>query len=569
MKLFLRYFAIIYIPIAIALIVILYFSNMLLTASADRELAAEMKNKWHTLKEYISVDRSDTASHEKIASISRQTSLRITVIDIGGRVIDDSYLDFAKVPEMENHRDRPEIKKAIYEEEGYATRFSTTLGTEMIYYAKRASADRVLRVAYPVTYVGSLGKGFRNQNITIFALLFLIIGMISAYLASRISIPVARLDEITDRIDSGKMHVHFPRFKDPTMARISGLIYRIYTVMRGEQKRLIQEQEKLSHILEVLDEAILFLDKHNNVLLFNSKAEEHLDIDLKVSMNIISTLTDYQTITFLKEALSTEGAAAETKQLRGRTFDIYSRRVNDSKLLVFSDITEKRQYEDFKTELIGNISHELKTPISMILGYAETIAGDPDMGKEVLLKFLDTILGSSKRLNDIINDILELHKLESIDRAFEVPEPADLNSVVDTVQVVFAKVADREMIYDVKADHAWILFEHLTSILTNLIDNAVKYSSGEIVYVSILKEGGAVIAKVEDEGPVIPHQERKRIFERFYTVSKAREKPKSGTGLGLSIVKHIAHLYEGNVTLEENERGGNTFTVILYERPTR
>jgi two-component system phosphate regulon sensor histidine kinase PhoR len=569
MKLFLRYFAIIYIPIAIVLIVVLYFSNTLLTASADRELTGEMKSKWHILKEYISVDRADSASHEKIASISRQTSLRITVIDIDGRVIDDSYLDFASVPEMENHRDRPEIKKAIYEEEGYATRFSTTLGTEMIYYAKKAGDDRVLRVAYPVTYVDSLGKGFRNQNITIFALLFLIIGLISAYLASRISIPVARLDEITDRIDSGKMHVHFPRFKDPTMARISGLIYRIYTLMRGEQKRLIQEQEKLSLILEVLDEAILFLDKHNNVLLFNSKAEEYLEIDLKISMNIISTLTDYQTITFLKEALSTEGATAETKQLRGRTFDIYSRRVNDGKLLVFSDITEKRQYEDFKTELIGNISHELKTPISMILGYAETIAGDPDMKKEVLSKFLDTIFGSAKRLNDIINDVLELHKLESIDRAFEVPGPSDIDSVVDAVDGVFAKIEGKKIVYTVNVERAWILFEHVTSILTNLVDNAVKYSSGDNVYVTIAREKETIIVEVEDEGPVIAHEERKRIFERFYTVSKSREKPKSGTGLGLSIVKHIAHLYDGSVTLKENEHGGNTFTVILYERIPR
>jgi two-component system phosphate regulon sensor histidine kinase PhoR len=192
---------------------------------------------------------------------------------------------------------------------------------------------------------------------------------------------------------------------------------------------------------------------------------------------------------------------------------------------------------------------------------------DPQMEKEVMARFLETIFTSSRRLNDLINDVLELHRLESIDQDFSIPEPTEISEVNQAVSGLFEKVDGKTISLIEEVGRVSVHFEHITSVLTNLIDNAVKYSTGGNIDASIKGVKGGIKIEVADEGPQVPEEERMRIFERFYTVSKSRAKGKSGTGLGLSIVKHISQIYNGSVTLTRNSNGGNTFTVILHERP--
>jgi len=519
------------------------------------------------LKEFTGEGSYDGRYHTKIKAVAGNTGLRVTLIAPSGAVIDDSYMKKADIPSMDNHRNRPEVKDAIYKGEGYTLRLSATVGQKMFYYARKTRGGNILRIAYPLTYLNSLTKGFTRHIISLSLLLFFTIGLISAYLASRISIPVNRLNEITDRIEERKHHVHFPRFKDPTMGRISDLIYRIYSLMRKEQKRILLERERLDLILSLLDEAIIFIDGDNRVLLHNERADEYLGVILKREENIYDTVNDPRTLTFVNEILVTDESDSGKYYFRGRTFEAYCRALTAGKLIVFSDITEKTLYASFKTELVGNISHELKTPLSMIMGYAETVLNDPKMEREDLNRFLDTIFSSSKRLNDLIDDVLELHRLESIEKDFLISEPTDLSEVVHAVSDLYEKVENKIVSIRAGEGEFQILFEHLSSILTNLIDNAIHYSSGKRVDASVERKEKGLVIKVSDGGPLIPEEERQRIFERFYTVSRSRARTKSGTGLGLAIVKHISHLYNGSVTLAENEEGGNSFTVVLHERP--
>ncbi len=565
MKFSLRYFAIIYIPIALVLLVTLYLTHSYITKSAQKELLGEMKHKWEMLNEFTGEGTGNGQYHEEIRAVSSKTGLRVTLIAPSGVVIDDSYMKKADIPTMDNHRNRPEVKDAIYKGEGYSLRLSATVGQKMFYYARK-TRQNILRIAYPFTYVNSLTKGFTRHIISLSLLLFFTIGLISAYLASRISIPVKRLNEITDRIEERKHHVHFPRFKDPTMGRISDLIYRLYSLMRKEQKRLLQERERLDLILSVLDEAIIFLDGQNRVLLHNNRADDYLGVSLKKNENIYDTVDDPRALTFVNEILVPDTSSPGKRYFRGRTFEAYCRTLTAGKLIVFSDITEKTLYASFKTELVGNISHELKTPLSMIMGYAETVLNDPAMKREVLERFLETIFSSSKRLNNLIDDVLELHRLESIEKDFFIAEPTELTEVVQAVSGLYDRGVKKRVTIQSCAGQVHILFEHISSILTNLIDNALHYSSGKRVEASVERKGKGLLITVSDEGPPVPEEERQRIFERFYTISKSRARAKSGTGLGLAIVKHITHLYDGSVTLEENDSGGNTFTVVLYER---
>jgi two-component system phosphate regulon sensor histidine kinase PhoR len=168
-------------------------------------------------------------------------------------------------------------------------------------------------------------------------------------------------------------------------------------------------------------------------------------------------------------------------------------------------------------------------------------------------------------LNDLINDMIKLHKLESVGGGFAVDVATSLLAVRDDLRSFYAD-ADKQLVLEAEEIRVHILPEHLQSVLTNLIDNAVQYSEGETVTARMQRSGAGVKISVDDQGPLIAENERKRIFERFYTCSRSRNKRHSGTGLGLSIVKHIASLYDGSVQVEPNGEGGNCFVVMLQEK---
>jgi len=202
----------------------------------------------------------------------------------------------------------------------------------------------------------------------------------------------------------------------------------------------------------------------------------------------------------------------------------------------------------------------------MILGYAETLRENPDLDEKTRTRFLDHIYTSSIRLNNLINDIIELHKLESVGEGFRVAEATSLADVVASLRAYYLDTGSKSLQLEADAVGVHILPEHLQSILTNLIDNALKYSEGEFVSARLTRDDGGVMICVDDQGPVIEESDRERIFERFYTCSRSRNKQHSGTGLGLSIVKHIANLYGGYVKIKINDDGGNCFTVWLEEK---
>ena len=225
-----------------------------------------------------------------------------------------------------------------------------------------------------------------------------------------------------------------------------------------------------------------------------------------------------------------------------------------------SDNIPNADYDDFKAVLTANIAHEMKTPVAIIMAASETLLNDKDMEKEFAEKFLNKINTGSKRLNNIINQTLELYKMENT--GLNIEENANIKNILSNIMV---KENGKKIIYENMAKKEYNIDNlHVEMILTNLINNAEKYSKGENIYVKIYDENSALVIEVSDEGPLILEKERKRIFERFYTVSKSRSN--SGFGLGLSIVKHIALLYGGKASVYTNEYNGNTFKVVLYEK---
>ncbi|MDD2557175.1 MAG: ATP-binding protein [Desulfuromonas sp.] len=566
MRSFAKVFLVLFVPIFIALVLTFYFSYGMMMSNARNELLQEMKNKWIILAlQSGDLSRVTRKSHEILTDITRQTSLRVTLVNCSGKVLLDSLVPFDQISKMENHKGRQEIKDAIYSGDGFSSRFSSTTDMQMFYFAKTLANDQILRLAYPATYVKSLQNKFTEQAVWALFYLSFVVLLLALYFARKVSLPVQKLNYIADNIEAGKTNVHFPHFKDPSMAKIAGLIYRIYAGMQKQNLELAREQQKLSHIFTSMDQGVLLLDKEDIILHANSWLEKEFGTKFTTGSSLFYATNDIHLINFFSEILKQNQESVRIS-LHQNVFDVSIKHVAEQRLLLLRNVTKLIEYEAFKAELTGNISHELKTPLAMIMGYAETLRDTPNIDKVTRSRFIDNIYCSTVRLNRLINDIIELHRLESVGDGFAVDEAISLGDITDEIRSFYADTSGKTLTLESKDAEAWILQEHLQSILTNLIDNAIKYSEGEHVTARIQSSVGRLTIMVDDQGPLIARAEMQRIFERFYTCSQSRNKHHSGTGLGLSIVKHIAKLYNGTVRVEANSEGGNRFLVVLAEK---
>lgn len=565
MRSFLRIFAVIYVPIVLILLWTFAYAYSLMVQSATEELKDEMQNMWVMLSKYDNSPDYQLARHRDFQSISDETSLRITLIRPDGVVVDDSYLDAPEILEMENHRTRPEVMSAIVRGEGFSQRFSDTIQMDMMYYARPLSNNMILRIAYPMKYVAKISTEWQAYVSALLLFLLLVIGLIAAFFARQISKPLKALDNVATSIENHESDIHFPEFANPSMSRISNTMYRVYTAMLENQKELREEQIRTGQILSTLEEAIILMDDEFQVIHCNRRVEDLLGIRFGPGDHILDRPTDAALLTFLRTIVQSDEQYFPRIEFNNQFFEIYIRRVEANLLMVLHDITDRGRYDVYKSELVGNITHELKTPMASIQGYAETLLSTPDIQEEDRTRFLQIIMNHTRRLNNLIADILELHQLEAIGTEIQLDEPTIGAELLHELKARYQD-AEKTVDLDIPETELGIRHEHLSSILTNLVDNALRYSTGSGVQAAVERHENQLIVSVSDQGPRIPDTDRKRVFERFYTISKSRNRNNGGTGLGLSIVKHIARAYGGSVTLTANDMGGNTFRITLLEQ---
>ena len=562
MRIFLKTFVIIFIPLVLLLIISLNYIDKIIETNLQNETLNEMRSKWILLNAYNIENKLNVKTYRILKKISEKTRLRITVIKKNGVVVYDSFLSPEKIAKMENHKGRPEIVEAVSgkKHEGYSVRYSRTLKIRMFYYARPIDKNLILRIAYPLDYLAKFKNSYIDEIGKTFTMLIVVCLFISVIIAVSVSSPVSKLEKLSEKITEGDDNIVFPEFRDATFGRIGDVVYKIYHSMRQKQMIISHEKEKAEAIFSVLEEGIILLNEKNIILYFNNKSEEHLNRKLEAGINIFDLKNlDYGLINFLE--VINRGNGSFKRSLNNKIFEIYVKSIGNEKLFIFYDISKQLEYSEFKHKLVGNISHELKTPIATIMNYAETILEFKNLNRQELEQFIEIIYKNAKRTDELIYDIIELHKLENI-KSIKTSETTDINEIISEIQ---SRINDNKKKLIVKTNIKKInmLPQHFESLITNLIDNAFKYSEGKNVYLNIEKDK-KVIIQVIDEGPLIKESERKKIFERFYTVSKSRNKNRSGSGLGLSIVKHIATLYNGAVRLYPDKRtGGNTFEVEM------
>ncbi len=347
------------------------------------------------------------------------------------------------------------------------------------------------------------------------------------------------------------------------------------------EEELSAAQKSRENVLTLLNNIVdpIFFVQVDGEIIFANKAAERISRPVPVTKKIYDALEDYFLIEMFDETVKTwqvqEGNAilyveGNKKYYYCKMIPVSLSRTEKRVVILMHDVTKEHELNEMRKEFVSNVSHELRTPLTSIHGYAETLLNDPDIDPETRQKFLSIIENEAARMTRLINDLLDLERLESGEAKFEF-ESVDLCSVI---KYVLSIVEPLSVHYGVQVEHSCqdIVIEadqdRLVQMLVNLVDNAVKYTSlketGEKrVKVSAKLHDDSVVIKVEDTGPGIPQNALNKIFERFYRVDKGRSRKMGGAGLGLSIVKTIVDRHKGQIHVESELGIGTTFTVTL------
>lgn len=483
---------------------------------------------------------------------------RVTLIDTKGNVLYDSMGDTSV---MENHNDRPEVSEAEKEGAGTSTRLSSTLGEETFYYALRLENGDILRVSQTTESVFSTLKSCIPPLFGIFFIVLLIAGILVQRQTERLVRPLNTLD------------LEQP-LENEVYEELSPLLGRIHhqnQVIEYQIAELTEKQEEYEAITENMQDGLIVTDR-SVILSINKKALELFQITKAECLhkNIMTLSRKPELKKCLEQALA--GSPSNyTVQKSGRYYQILGNpvymegKVNGAVMFLL-DVTDKTEGEKMRREFTANVSHELKTPLMSISGYAELIMNHM-VQPEKLDEFAGRIFQEANRLGTLVADIIKLSKLDEQDGQAQLDEQVDLRSLAMQVQwQLQQKAAAKNVSLKIEGSEGKIMgnSQILTEIFTNLVDNAIKYNrENGSVFIRILPAGNHVCVEVEDTGIGIPNAERDRIFERFYRVDKSHSQEVEGTGLGLSIVKHGVLLHHGSVSIDSEMGRGSKITVCL------
>lgn len=486
---------------------------------------------------------------------------RITLIKADGNVIFDS-----EKKSNENHLERSEIKDALQDGEGYSSRYSETTRTNTYYYAMKLSNGNILRVAKDADALNSVFTSILPYMILIFIMLLIMSLAIGFFLTKKIINPITKLSESVDDIgtdiDADDIYPELSPFITEIIAQKREIRYQLGKVER--------EKNKVAAIIQNMSEGMILLDLDKNILLMNEATKRIFnvgDVTLKHD-SLLYISRDKDVNDCVDKALDGENSSLEL-MLNGRIYQMIANPVASQGeqigvICLIIDITEKKEMESMRQEFTANVSHELKTPLTSISGYAEMIEAGI-VKEEDIKNFAGRIRKESARLLSLISDIILLSRLDNSQKAEDIrKETVNLLTIAQKCADDIAVQAERQGVVVRVSGEEYIMRGNitlLTELVQNLCDNAVRYNRDKDGKVDITVGNGFI--DVKDTGIGVPPEHRARIFERFYRVDKSRSKERGGTGLGLAIVKHICELYDAKIELKSSEGFGTEIKITF------
>jgi two-component system phosphate regulon sensor histidine kinase PhoR len=560
---------------AIVLITLLmgYYLSSNLRNAFETEIEDQLFTSATLAKGYMRASPLRGDPIELANDISRSLGVRVTLIAPSGKVLGDSDLTPTGVAEVENHSGRPEVMAAMETGRGKSIRWSATVNILFIYVAIRLDDGSVLRLARPLSSVESLISGLRKQ-LGVALILSVGLTLLFGYMVyAFVSRPLHRMAEASHELAVGNLDCELPVVGDSDLAVMGSSLNAMARSLKLQMGELQGDKRRIEAIVAAMSAGMVVFDHDARVVLSNEAIRKLLEIHGDTQGKMPMELVRHPSIEIaVREALRgfdvppvdlTTGSgrvlsakAAPVRSLSGQT---------ELAVVVFHDLTEIRRTEKMRKDFVANVSHEFKTPLTSIRGYAETLldtsAHDPEHTRE----FLETIQRNATQLQALVEDLMVLAQLES-----EPPVEKKTISVGDLIKEQIASrrrsLAEKSLQVEVNCTTAEILADRdrLARALSNLLDNAIHYNKiGGQIQISSRQEGGTFVVDIKDTGSGIPQSDLVRVFERFYRVEKSRTRDSGGTGLGLAIAKHAVESQGGSISVESKLGSGSTFTITL------
>jgi len=524
----------------------------------------------------------DTQSQNEIQQMVQQIgdriATRVTLLTRDGVVMADSEFRF---DEMDNHLSRPEIISATQSRVGESSRFSTTLQKPMLYVALKAMDSHsnlgFIRTALSTERIDEEFNYLRKVIIIAASLTTLIALFIGYWLAMSFARPLRQMTIIANDYAQGHYQLRIPSDRRDEIGALARSLNKMADISARRFNIIKTERDQLSTILKSMNEGVITVNDKGLITHVNRAACRILRTsgerclgqslqDMDASNNLNQAFIQCQ-----QEQVSVERSI----QLDGYTFARHYRlhvtllKHSDQAdaILVLQDTTDVQRMDKMRADFVANASHELKTPITAIRGFAETLIEDEAIERQTQQRFIRKIHGQSIRLSDLVSELLALSRLESNDAAFNTQ--VDLQQIVQRVCDNLQAVAQGHQVIldlDTKGQPIILLGDEnaLSQMVTNLVDNAIKYTPAMgHVHVVIEVDASTALLSIKDDGIGIDEANQERIFERFYRVDKARSQSLGGTGLGLAIVKHIVQSHKGSLKLKSKLNQGSTFVIKI------
>jgi two-component system phosphate regulon sensor histidine kinase PhoR len=495
---------------------------------------------------------------------------RVTLVAADGLVAGDSEFDEPALGRLENHSSRPEISAALSSDSGFSVRRSPSAGDEEIYAAVRATLG-VARVSLPTTAQELLVDRVQRDVLvaavgaTLFALL------LSVLFARSVTRPVLELRDDAKAIAAGDLERRPGLNVSGEVGELAIAFHQLAEQLSTRLRALEADDALLRALMDSLNEGAVAFDSRKQVVHVNAQARRLLGVRDAVPFPADHLPRERALQAAIADSIAGEAIDGLELYLAGRTVTLTARPLaSGGAVLALFDLTPLRRLETVRSDFVANVSHELKTPLTVVGGFAETL-GDEALEPEQRRQFASAILSNTRRMQRIVDDLLDLSRIES---GGWTPNPATVDVEAVAVEVLSgmrARGAAKRIALrvDVEPDAKAIEADPtaLRQVLTNLVDNAVRHTAvGEVVVQARVSNGGITLA-VRDTGAGIRAEHQARIFERFYRVDSARSRGEGGTGLGLAIVKHLVEAHGGRVSVASEIDRGTTIETWFPRRP--
>ena len=533
-----------------------------------------------SLNRFDDINAADLFANE----LGNASNSRVTFIKNDGQVIGDSELDFDEITIIDNHGNRSEVIDALNNGTGWSSRYSSTLNQELLYFAIQDNENvypNIIRISVPITYIDKITDTLGLSVLLLFLVVFIVSIIASGVSANYLYSNIQELANIASNISKGKTISDdidaLPTQRDDEFGTVARSISQLSEDLKNQIKIIAKQRDQFGLVLDDLGEGIIVTNKKGKVVFTNEQASVILNTKNLFDNNIKEF--DIPALNYLfKRVKNKKRADIEFEiEINRRTTKWVLGSMNQSKttgqfILVLHDITQLRQLNSMRRDFISNLSHELRTPVSVIRANSETLLDGALEDKKEAKIFSKAILHNAERLTSMVSDLIDLSRIDYGDLKLNIVEvnlDNFIKSFIDSMKSVMKK---KDIYIDYKPRHKKNIMadmQALERVMNNLIDNAFKYSpKGSVIEISTITNNNHIKINVADEGTGISEIDQEYIFDRFYRTASARASENKGSGLGLAIVKNLINSLNGEVGVSNRSENGAIFwfTLPIYKK---